>query len=354
MALQQFDVIVRVAGATLLIVAAVALWRRGRRADHLWFAPFAVCLCGYLAGNTTVDALQLGGLAGYIAVLLAGFTAVFLWWFCLSLFDWTFRPRGAVLAVGLAWIVIAAVDRGALGGGLAGRGLSWILIAIGFAMMGHLAWRLHRDRSGDLLDRRRRARLAVAASLAGLLVVDLIVDVVLGLDWSAQAYAIAQNLACLGFAAWLLSLMAPPARRPAGQAVPESSPAPSDVDGLGARLRQLVEVEKVHLDPDLDLATFVQRMGASERAVRRLINHQLGYDHFRTFLNVQRLAEARRMLADPDRRNDKVIAIAMDSGFASLPSFNRVFQAAEGMAPGAYRRAALAGAVDAGNRLAVF
>lgn len=352
--MQQFDVIVRVAGATLLIVASVALWRRGRRADHIWFAPFAICLCGYLAGNTTVEALQLGGVAGRIAVLLAGFTAVFLWWFCLSLFDWSFKPRGAVLALGLSWIVIATVDRGALGPGLAGRGLSWILIAIGFAIMGHLAWRLYRDRSGDLLDRRRQARLTVAASLAGLLVVDLIVDVVLGLDWSAQAYTIAQNLALLSFSAWLLSLMAGPRGRPAGQAVPEPSPMPSHMEDLGARLRQLVEVEKVHLDPDLDLATFVQRMGASERAVRRLINHQLGYDHFRTFLNAQRLAEARRMLADPARRGDKVIAIAMDSGFASLPSFNRVFQAAEGVPPNAYRRAALACPADAEDRLAVF
>lgn len=354
MALQQFDVIVRVAGATLLIVAAVTLWRRGRRADHIWFAPFAICLCAYLAGNTTVDALQLGGLAGRIAVLLAGFTAVFLWWFCLSLFDWTFRPRGAVLALGLAWIVIAAIDRGALGAARAGRGLSWLLIAIGFAMMAHLAWRLYRDRSGDLLDRRRRARLAVAAWLSALLVIDLIVDVVLGLDWSAQAYAIAQNLACLSFAAWLLSLTAAPVGRPAGPATAESLPAPSDPDGLGARLRQLVEVEKVHLDPDLDLATFVRRMGASERAVRRLINHQLGYDHFRTFLNAQRLAEARRMLADPDRRDDKVIAIAMDSGFASLPSFNRVFHAAEGVPPGVWRRAALTRAGAPEDRLAVF
>lgn len=76
--------------------------------------------------------------------------------------------------------------------------------------------------------------------------------------------------------------------------------------------------------------------------MRRLINHELGYDHFRTFLNAHRLAEARCLLADPARQADKVIAIAMDSGFASLSSFNRVFQAAEGMSPSAYRRAALA------------
>ncbi len=338
----QLDVIVRVAGATLLIVAAVALWRRGRRADHRYFAPFAACLCGYLAGNTPVSALQLSGEVGHVAVLLSGFTVAFLWWFCQAVFDWTFRPKGVVLALGLAWIVIAAADRGVFGAALADRGLSWILIVLGSVMMGHLAWRLHRDRDGDLLDRRRRSRLGVVAVLTGLLVTDMAVDVVLGLEWSSQVYAIAQNLVILAFAAWLLALAAerssPSAqdtiRAAATPAPPENAPA------LEIRLRHLIEVEKIHLDPALDLATFVRRMGASERAVRQLINHQLGHDHFRTFLNAQRMDEARRLLADPARSGDKLIVIAMDSGFASLPSFNRVFQSVQGMTPGAYRRAA--------------
>ena len=81
-------------GALVLLVAAVALLRRGRRADYVWFAPFALCLCGYLAGNTTVEALQLPGLIGRVGVLLGGFVAVSLWWFCLAVFDWSFRPRG--------------------------------------------------------------------------------------------------------------------------------------------------------------------------------------------------------------------------------------------------------------------
>lgn len=335
-ALLQLDVIVRVAGATLLIVAAVALWRRGKRADHRYFAPFAACLCGYLAGNTPAPGLQLSGEVGHIAVLLSGFTVTFLWWFCLAVFDWTFQPKGGVLALGLAWIVVAAADRGVFGEALASRGLSWILIAFGSAMMGHLAWRLYRDRDGDLLDRRRRSRLGVVAVVAGLLITDMAVDIVLGLEWQSQTYAIVQNLIILAFAAWLLTLSAERSSLDA----PTSALAAPAADGLEARLRHLVEVEKIHLDPALDLATFVRRMGTSERAVRQLINHQLGYDHFRTFLNAHRMDEARRLLADPARSGDKLIVIAMDSGFASLPSFNRVFQSVQGMTPGAYRRAA--------------
>ena len=103
------------------------------------------------------------------------------------------------------------------------------------------------------------------------------------------------------------------------------------------RLRVLVEVEKIHLTPDLTFADFVRRMGAPERTVRRLINHRLGHDHFRAFLNACRVAEARRLLADPARAGDKLIAIALDSGFSSLASFNRAFKAVEGRPPSAFR-----------------
>lgn len=62
------------------------------------------------------------------------------------------------------------------------------------------------------------------------------------------------------------------------------------------------------------------------------------------------MEEARRLLADPARRGDKLIVIAMDSGFASLSSFNRVFQSVQGMTPGAYRRAPQSREADGGVR----
>lgn len=340
MPLDQLDVIVRIAGATLLVVAAIGKWRRSDRADDRWFAPLALCLCGFLAGNTPVSALQLGGPLGHLAVLLSGLTVAFLWWFCLSVFDWTFRPRGAVLAVGLIWMIVACADRGVFGEAIAQRGLSFVLIAMGLAMMAWLAWRLIRDRDGDLIDSRRRSRLWVAILPAAQLLADMGADLAFGLDWQPQLFSIAQNAAVLAFTGWLLALGGERSTVPVAARTPVA-PVGAET-ALEARLRRLMEVEKVWLDPDLDLAAFVGRMGASERAVRRLILDRLGYDHFRTFLNVARMAEARRLLADPTRREDKLIIVAMDSGFASLPSFNRVFQQAEGVSPGAWRQARLA------------
>jgi AraC-like DNA-binding protein len=273
---------------------------------------------------------------------------VFLWWFCLTTFDQAFRPRRAVLAVGLGWLVIASADRGLLGPVFADRGLSWVLVAIGFGVIAHLAWRVMRDRAGDLVEVRRDARIVVVVLLAGLLLAELAKEVVFGIEWRPRLYTMAQNLALLAFAAWLLALVLRVSTESlawtAGSAArPEAAtPAVAGVSSPGearllARVRELIEVERVHLDPGMTFDAFVRRTGAPERAVRQLINHRLGHDHFRSFLNAHRTAEARRLLGDPGRAGDKLIAIAQDSGFASLASFNRAFLAVEGRAPSIYR-----------------
>jgi AraC-like DNA-binding protein len=351
MSIELIDVVVRVAGCLLLLLLAGALVRDALSERLVWFfVPLALCLCGFLAGNTPDDALRLTGAPRDVAHLLSGYAAVFLWWFCLAVFDRQFRLEGLVLVVGLAWLLIASVDRGLAGPALADKGLSWVLIALGFGMMAQLAWRLVRDRSGDLIEARRQARLLVVVLLAGQLLVDMAVDVIFGLAWRPRLFAIAQNAALLAYAAWLgavlLRVDLAPLRFHAPTTRPEPSPAPHDLDPetarLVQRLRTLIEVDQVHLDSELTFDAFVARMGAPERTVRRLINRQLGYDHFRAFLNDQRMAEARRRLSDPGLAQTKLVAIAFDSGFASLATFNRVFLASEGVSPSRYRAAVLA------------
>jgi AraC-like DNA-binding protein len=346
---QEIDVIVRVAGATLLMTGPI-FWRGDRR-DRLFFLPLAICLSAFLAGNTPDAGLRLSGVAGQAAHLLTGFGAVFLWWFCLSVFDRAFRPRGAVLAVGAAWAVIAAADRGLFGDGLAEAGLSRLLVVLGLGMVAHLAWRLIQDRPGDLVVGRREARVLVVVLLGGQLLADLVIDLVMGFDWQPRAFSIIQNAALLAFTGWLLRLRLQASASPVPGAVPVQAPRPleragagsAEIDPLTARLHTLIETERVHLDAQLTFERFVHLMGAPDRSVRRLINHQLGYDHFRTFLNAHRIVEACRRLADPAHRNDKLIAIALDSGFASLASFNRVFQETQSCTPSAYRQSALTG-----------
>ncbi|KPF73690.1 AraC family transcriptional regulator [alpha proteobacterium AAP81b] len=342
MELMQLDVAIRIAAATTLLLLAWLLFRQARRIGlpALLFLPLAICVAGFAIGNAPAAAPRPAGALGSIAHFVSGFTVIFLWWFCLACFDRRFRPRGGVLAGGLLWAALAAGDRGLFGEVLAGKGLSYALVAMGFAIVGHLVWRLLAERAGDLVEQRRDARILVAVFLGGMLLIDLAADALFGLAWRPLPFAMVQNAAILAFGLWLagrlLGVRADVLAFGAAPATTAAAGDPRDAE-LRRRLACLIETQRIFLDPELSFAGFVERMAAPERAVRRLVNHELGFDHFRAFLNHYRVVEARRRLADPRHADDKLIAIALDSGFASLASFNRVFRAAEGCSPGQYR-----------------
>ena len=346
----QLDLALRIGSASILVLLAALLLsnRRIGGLPALLFAPLAVCVAGFVLGNTPLASLRPAGLIGNLANTASGFTVIFLWWFALSCFDSRFRLQGGVLMVGLAWAGIAAADRGLFGDMLANVGLSRGLVVMGFAIVGHLVWRLLDERQGDFIAQRHDARLLVAVLLGGMLFIDLLADALFGFDWRPLAFSMTQNAMVLGFGVWLAGrilvvrsdvLTFGAARAGAIPMRPAPDAGHGRDEALTRRLIVLIETERVHLDPALTFARFVDLMSAPERAVRRLINQQLGFDHFRAFLNHHRVAEARRLLEDRDR-SDKLIAIALDSGFASLASFNRSFRAIEGCSPSAYRSAA--------------
>lgn len=351
MGIDQLDPMIRICTATITLLLAWFMFR-DRQSIGLpatLFMPLAVCLSAFVITNTPQPALLLCDLVNGIAHLLSGFTVTFLWWFCLSCFDSRFHLRNGVLTVGVVWIAIAALDRGLFGYSVTGKGLSVLLVVLGFGIVGHLLWRLIAERSGDLIQSRHDARIRVAVMLGGMLLIDLAADTIYGFAWRPLAFAVAQNAMILAFALWLAGILL--VSRPgvltfrtgssfeAKATTPPSFRTESNRK-LHCRLSNLIQTQRIHLDPDLTFATFVKEMGAPERTVRKLINHDLGFDHFRVFLNHYRMAEARRLLVDPNRVGVKLITIAFDSGFASLASFNRVFRAMEGCSPGEYRTTA--------------
>lgn len=345
MTITQFDLLIRAGGPFVLLLVAVLLLRDDRKetAARL-FAPLALCLSAFIMTNSSGQALVTGR-GEAILNLLAGCAVPFLWWFCLALFDRSFRVQGIVAWIGMAWIVLAATNRGWLGMTLPEPIGNAIAITFGLAVTAHLVWQLLVDQRDDLIDRRRRLRPVIAMLLATQLFIDLLVDVLFGVGWNADWFAIGQNTALLACGAWIggLALRSDVARMfndaPDGHAKRPSRTTFADPK-LAVVVRLLMEEEKVFLDPELTFANFVNRTGFGERAVRHHVLEELGYDHFRSFLNAQQVAEACRRLDDPTRhRGEKMIAIAFDSGFASLASFNRTFRSITGRTPTDYRRA---------------
>lgn len=349
MSIAQFDFAIRLGAAGTFVLLAFLMLSQCSRRDTptLLFAPLAVCVSGFVLGNTPLPDFRLIGSAAGIANAASGLTVVFLWWFSLCCFDRSFRWRGPVLIAGLAWAVLAAADRGLLGERVADAGLSHILVLFGFAIVVHLIWRLLDERRGDLILERHDARVLVALLLGGMLLIDLAADAVFGFAWRPLAFAMVQNAMILAFGVWLAHRMLAVrsdvltfgVAETVGQpALPPPSADPLHGDAIYRSLLNLIERDRVHLDPELTFDRFVELMAAPERAVRALINQQLGYDHFRAFLNHYRVKEACRLLGE-QTCDAKLIAIAFDSGFASLASFNRAFRAVQGCTPSAYRAA---------------
>lgn len=349
--MQAFDLVLRAAAGSVLLGLALLLVLRAPRARLVgYLVPFALCLAGFLARNTPYPELLPTGVAAAVASLLSGVAAVFVWWFCAAVFDDDFRPGPVEKAVAALWITLAVFDRALPWFGLPDAELSPALVAIGLGIVVAFSWRVVRGLDDDLVEGRRRARWLAAAGVVGLLGSDVAVDLAMGFDWKPPAFIIAQNAAVLVFVLLLANWMLRPAAMLVSQPAPRPArptlPAPESGDArLQRRLDQLMAVEKAYLDPSLTFAEFARRMGTPEAAVRAFVHHELGYRHFRTFLNAYRVEAARRALADPNGE-PKVASVAFDAGFASLASFNRVFKDAVGVAPSEYRASALSDASE--------
>ena len=84
------------------------------------------------------------------------------------------------------------------------------------------------------------------------------------------------------------------------------------------------------------VATVAQRMGVSDRHLRRIFEAQFGVSPLQ-YLQTRRLLAVKQLLADTRLPMPEV---ALASGFASLRRFHDAFQRHYGLSPGALRRAA--------------
>ncbi len=149
---------------------------------------------------------------------------------------------------------------------------------------------------------------------------------------------------------WVLTKVAPSgpsvqrvahAEAPADRSDPPDPADPSEAR-LAAALDRAMREERAYRTEDLTVAALAQRLGTPEYRLRRLINQRLGHRNFNAFVNGFRLAEAKRVLADPEAREVPILTVALDAGFQSIGPFNRAFKADTGLTPSEFRRRYLA------------
>lgn len=103
---------------------------------------------------------------------------------------------------------------------------------------------------------------------------------------------------------------------------------------IAARIRKLMEVDKLYQEPAFSRAALAREVNVSENVLSRVINAAFGKS-FPRLLSEFRVEDAKRLLGDPAI---PVQVVATESGFNSLASFNRVFREITGQTPSEYRQ----------------
>jgi AraC-like DNA-binding protein len=103
------------------------------------------------------------------------------------------------------------------------------------------------------------------------------------------------------------------------------------------KLLALMTAEQPWLEPELTLADLAQLLQLHPAQLSKIINLGCG-QNFSDFVNSYRVEEAQRKLADPRFAHYSLVGVALESGFNSKSTFNRVFKKMTGQVPGELAR----------------
>jgi AraC-like DNA-binding protein len=340
------ELLARGAAVGAFLGVAIAIVRQPITPARITGALFCLSAAGHALIQHGAIRLALGT-AWLLAWVFSVMGAGFFWAFVTELFEdrprlqaTRFAPAALLLAIG----VIALLSPREVARGL---WLSHNFVGAGFLI--HALVVIGKGWRGDLVEPRRRLRGPILGAAALYAIVVLVVQSaeILWRPADALSPVAAVALLALGLAGIGALLQAEPDLfAPAGAPrtpITAAAPAMSDEAARTAeRLHRLMRDDRLYRDERLTIAALAARLGMPEYRLRRLINQQLGYRNFSSYLNSWRLTEAKAALGDAAQREVPVSTIALDAGYQSLGPFNRAFKAETGVTPTEFRARALA------------
>jgi len=114
---------------------------------------------------------------------------------------------------------------------------------------------------------------------------------------------------------------------------PPASEAPDPDPSLAERILTQMTTQKWYLEPRLSIRDVAIRLGTNETYVSRAMNGRLGQS-FNRIVNGLRVDHAKRQMVETSQ---SILSIALDSGFNSKATFNRVFREITGQTPSQFR-----------------
>jgi AraC-like DNA-binding protein len=108
------------------------------------------------------------------------------------------------------------------------------------------------------------------------------------------------------------------------------------LNDIVAKTLAVMNHERLYLQSELTLQNIADHLKIPAYQVSQAINEGLNKT-FYDLVNGYRVEEAKRLLRDPKSKNNKILAIAFDSGFNSKTTFNTVFKKFTGFTPSEFK-----------------
>ena len=104
------------------------------------------------------------------------------------------------------------------------------------------------------------------------------------------------------------------------------------------RLQQMMDSEKVYLNPELSLPQLATQLNMSTHDLSFVINEGF-QENFFQFINRYRIEEAKILLRSAKHKHLSILGIAFEAGFRSKTTFNTTFKKLTGQSPSKFMEA---------------
>ncbi|MEJ2884336.1 helix-turn-helix domain-containing protein [Pedobacter sp. GR22-6] len=110
----------------------------------------------------------------------------------------------------------------------------------------------------------------------------------------------------------------------------------TDLDALILSIEKKMQEDRAYLDAKLNLNSFAKMVDCAPKTVSAVINQHFG-KNFNDFINDYRVREFKKRFAGKDSQHLTIAGVALECGFPSQATFQRVFKLSTGYAPSKFR-----------------
>jgi AraC-like DNA-binding protein len=98
------------------------------------------------------------------------------------------------------------------------------------------------------------------------------------------------------------------------------------------KIEKLIQVDQIHLEPELSLQDVAQKLHAPTSTISAAIN-TLFEKNFNDYINEYRVSTFKEKIKDPNLKHLTLLSIAFECGFNSKATFNRAVKKSTGLSP---------------------